>query len=535
MEFDLAALPGDPALCHEIIRAIVGDLQTEKKTNEKLRLQIEQLRRHRFGQRSERFDPSQNVLGFAHVEVDQAKTPEAAPDSTPPDWTDGTDEPAVKAKGAHGRGKPPKNLPRARIVYDLPKAKTESCAECGLPMKAFGEETTTQLGYIPASVYVRELVRPKYCCSDPTCTSKPIIAELPPQPVDRCSADAGMLAHVVLSKFGDHQPLYRLRDILKRHGIKIAESTLGDWCEQVARVFGPLYETLKQAVLASRVLQTDDTPVVVREPDEKGTHKGRLWAYLGDRTARFVFYDYSPDWRGEHPQSILRGFRGKLVSDMYAGYCGICGTGKATACGCNAHARRYFDKLKSSSPVIRATALSYYQRLYRIEREAADLDDAARRDRRQERAKPICDEFQLWLERQSGLADPSGPVAEAIGYALKHWAALTHYLDDGAIPIDNNACERRLREVGTGRRNWMTIGSDEGGQRAAVLYSVVQSAKMHGLDPFKYLQDVLERLPTHPADRLAELLPDRWKPLPADQKPQILWLTADEIAKLALE
>lgn len=533
MELDLAVLPDDPALCHEIINALAGELKGKDKLVEKLRLQIEQLCRHRFGQRSEHFNPSQNVLGFAWVEVDQSTTPEATPLATPGDWTDGTDEPAVKAKGAHGRSKLPKNLPRARVVYDPPKEKTESCAECGLPMKKFGEEITTLLGFIPASAYIKELVRPKLCCSDPTCSSKPIIAAMPPRAVPKGSADAGMLAHVVLSKFGDHLPLYRLRDILKRHGITIAESTLGDWCEQVAKLFGPLYETLKKAVLASQVLQTDDTPIAVREPGEKETHKGHLWAYLGDRTARFVFYDYSPDWKGEHPQHILRDFKNKLVSDMYPGYCEVCGPGKATACGCNAHARRYFDKVKSTAPAICATALSYYQKLYRIEKEAADLDDDARRELRQKKAKPIWDEYKLWLERQRGLVDPSGGVADAIKYAQKHWVALTHYLDDGAVPIDNNACERRLREIGTGRRNWIALGSDEGGHRAAVLYSIVQSAKMHGLDPFKYLQDLLERLPTHPEGQLAELLPDRWKPVPADQKIQIVWLSADEIAKLA--
>ena len=532
MEFDLAALPDDPALCHEIIGALVGELKGRDKQLEKLRFQIEQLRRHRFGQRSEHFDPSQNVLGFAHVEVDQATTPDVSPTVTPADWTDGTDEPPVKAKGAHGRSKPPKGLPRARIIIDLPKEQTESCATCGLPMKGFGHEKTTQLGFIPASVYVKELVRPKYCCSDPTCLSKPVIAELPPQPVEKGSADAGMLAHVVLSKFGDHQPLYRLRDILKRHGITISESTLGDWCEQVAKVLGPLYAILKSAVLASAILQTDDTPVIVREPGEEGTHKGHLWAYLGDRTARYVLYDFSRDWKGEHPQRILADFRGKLVSDMYAGYCEVCGPGKATACACNAHARRYFDKLKSGAPLIRATALSYYQRIYRVEKDAVGLEDGARRELRQAKAKPVWDEFLAWLERQQASVEPSSPAADAIAYTLKHRLALQRYLEDGAVPIDNNACERRLREIGTGRRNWIALGSDEGGNRAAVLYTIVQSAKMHGIDPFKYLEDILERLPTHPADQLAELLPDRWKPVPADQKPRILWLSAAEIAKL---
>jgi transposase len=312
--------------------------------------------------------------------------------------------------------------------------------------------------------------------------------------------------------------LHRQAGILQRHGVRLSPSTLGDWVREGAALLEPVMHEMKRAILGSHVIQSDDTPVPVLDRGRDHTRQGRLWVYRGDDAHAYTIYEYTPDRAGKHPRGFLEEFRGYLQADAYAGYDALYKpdplTGKARIIeiGCWAHCRRGFFDAQTSDQLRSLIALSFIKLLYRVEEEARGLDPPARRELRQEKAKPWLGEFKVWLEAQRGEVLPKSPFGEATHYALAQWAALQRYLDDGRLEIDNNGAERALRGVAVGRNNWSFAGSDAGGERAAVIYSVVESARRHGLDPFAYLRDLLDRLPTHPQTRMAELLPDRWKP-----------------------
>jgi transposase len=380
---------------------------------------------------------------------------------------------------------------------------------CGAGLVKIGEETSEQLDYKPASLFVIEHVRFKYACQ--ACDGNVVTTAMPAQPIDKGRPGPGLLAQVITAKFTDHLPLNRQAEIFARYGVELSRQTLCDWVGAGAGLLEPIYRDLVASVLSGKVIHTDDTPVPVVDRDRRATREGHLWVYVGDQTPADLVYDYTPNRTRAGPAAFLADFRGYLQADAYAGYDALYATGRVVEVGCWAHARRYFWDAKGADAGRALLALGFIRELYGVETEGRALGADRRRALRQDRAQPVLERFKQWLDAQADVVLPKSPIGEAVTYARKQWTALTRYVDDGALAIDNNVSERALRKVCVGRANWLFCGSDEGGRRAAILYSIVATCKEHGLDPWKYLRDVLGRVPTHPDHRRAELLPRNWK------------------------
>lgn len=562
---DPANLPDDPALLKAMLAESLAALRASRQEGERLRERLDQLLRRLYGPRSERLNPDQPLL-FDEPAAEGEMTPPPPPDPG---------EPAKPRRKGHGRQQLPRHLPRDRRVYELSEAERR-CHGCGQARVVIGQEVSEQLDYEPASLMVIEHVRLTYAC--PCCekqrqvagsaTSAPpaipttaldnpapslegntaattlipesaeaavrttpaaakqaavstfTTAPRPPAPIARGLAGPGLLAHVIVSKFCDHLPLYRCERMLARFGVKLARSTLCDWLAQCAALLRPLWELLRAQVLRSRVIQTDDTPVRVQAQATAAAHQGRLWVQVGDADHPGLVYHYSPNREGQWPQQFLKGYAGFLQGDAYTGYDALFTTGMVVEVGCWAHARRKFYEAQNTDPANALYALAVIRQLYAAEREAAAQADTQELSRaefealrlrlRQEESVPLLKSFGEWLEKQAALALPKSPLGEAVGYARNQWAALQVYTTAGFLEIDNNAAERALRAVAIGRKNYLFFGSDVGGDTAAVLYTFTQTCQALGVEPWRYLRDVLERLPNHPPERLAELLPDEW-------------------------
>ena len=364
-----------------------------------------------------------------------------------------------------------------------------------------------------------------------------ITAPRPPSPITRGLAGPGLLAHLIVSKFCDHLPIYRCERILARSGVGLARSTLCDWLAQSAALLRPLWELLRVRVLHSHVIQTDDTPVRVQAQAGVAAHQGRLWVQVGDAGHPGLVYRYSPNWEGQWPQRFLGGYAGFLQGDAYSGYDALFITGAVVEVGCWAHARRKFFEAQKTDPEGALYALGVIRQLYAVERAAAEQAskqelsraefEALRLRLRQEKSVPLLKSFGEWLDQQAESALPKSPSGEAVGYARNQWAALQVYTTAGFLEIDNNAAERALRAVAIGRKNYLFFGSDVGGETAAVLYTFTQTCQSSGIEPWRYLRDVLERLPSHPSERLAELLPDLWA---QDQRAATVADSSDNVA-----
>jgi hypothetical protein len=347
-----------------------------------------------------------------------------------------------------------------------------------------------------------------------------ITAPRPAQGVARCLAAPGLLAHVIVSKFADHLPLYRLEQMFARHGVALARQTLCDWLARSAELLTPLCQLMIQQVLQSRVVQTDDTPVPVQDDTRDGTRTGRVWLYHGDGEHPYLVYQYSPNREQQWPLAVLKDYAGFVQADAYGGYDQLFASGRIEEVACWAHARRKFFDAQKTDPERALYVLGAIRQLYAVEKRARqeqarlDLPRAAyetlRQRWRQEQSVPVLTTLCHWLRGQQGQVLPKSPIGEAISYARNQWDALLRYTTHGFLEIDNNAAERALRPIAVGRKNYLFFGSDVGGATAAVLYSLVQTCKHLGIEPWRYLRDVLERMPTHPPERLEELLPDRW-------------------------
>lgn len=503
MAGDLAALPQHPDDLRQYCLQLLATLHEKDHVIDTLSHQLELFRRYLYGRRSEKLDPGQLLLEFASW----AKTMNEAPAPTAPDTTPAP-APASPPRRGHGRTPLPALLPRRRIEHTLPDAEC-TCRTCGEALVKIGEETSEQLDYTPASLFVIEHVRLKYACA--ACEGNVVTSAMPAQPIDKGRPGAGLLAQVITAKFTDHLPLNRQTDIFARHGVELSRQTLCDWVGAGAELLVPLYRDLTASVLSSKVIHTDDTPVPVLDRDGRATREGRLWVYVSDHTPADLVYDYTPTHSRAGPAAFLGDFRGSLQADAYAGYDALYATGRVVEVGCWAHARRYFWDAKGADAARALWALGVIRELYGVERDARALAPDARRALRQERARPVLERFKLWLDEHADIVLPKSPVGEAVSYARNQWTALTRYVDDGALAIDNNVSERALRKVVVGRANWLFCGNDEGGRRAAILYTIVATCKEHGVDPWAYLSDVLARIPTHPDHRRAELLPRNWK------------------------
>lgn len=379
-------------------------------------------------------------------------------------------------------------------------------------MKRIGEDVAEKLDYTPGSFTVERHVRGKWACSK--CETL-IQAPVPAHVIDKGIPTAGLLAQVLVSKYADHAPLYRQEPMFGRAGLAIPRSTLGAWVGVCGVRLAPLAEALREAILGRAVLHADETPVQMLKPGNGKTHRAYLWTYGTTQhdALRAVVYDFAEGRGGRHAKDFLAEWRGTLVCDDYAGYKALFESGVVTEAGCMAHARRRFHELWTNhKSTLAEEALQWFGALYDVERLAADLDVDGRRRLRELRSRPIADTLHEWLTLHRQRATDGTAMAKAIDYSLKRWAALTRFLSDGAVPIDNNWIENRIRPIAIGRSNWLFAGSLRGGQRAAAVMSLIQSAKLNGHDPYVYLRDVLERLPTQPNSRIGELLPHHWVP-----------------------
>jgi transposase len=454
--------------------------------------ELARLRRWRFGKRSEKVTSGTDGA--------EGSVPAGAEAPAPP-------KPRRKAR-PHGRQRLPEHLPRHRVLHEIPEAE-RTCPGCQQPMTVIGEEIAEQLDIVPATLRVLQHVRPKLACRH--CQDRVVVAPPPPQAVEKCLASPGLLAHVVTSKYADHLPLNRLAGILSRQGVALTRSTLGGWIGAAAGALAPLHELMKQDVLASSYLRADDTPVRYLDPPRDRTSTGHLWTYLGDRAHPHVVYDFSSDWSSTWPLRFLQPFTGYLQADAYKGWDAVHARNPLVVeVGCMAHARRYWFEAKDTDPVRAMKAIAFVRQLYDIEDETRGMPPEGRKHLREVKAAPVLAELRSWLDAQAGSFLPKSPIGQAFTYTNNQWSALVRYLEHGVLEIDNNGAERALRPVAVGRLNWMFAGNEEGGRKAAVLYSFVQSCKRNGIDPLRYFTDVLVRLPTHPRRDLARLLPSAW-------------------------
>jgi transposase len=504
MEIDRHHLPADPAVLQRIVVGLLETLDAKERLLRQVQHLLERLLRWRYGPKRERVDENQLFLlaaGLVHSGQDLAPAPEPpAPEAAVA---------AAKRKG-HGRQALPKSLPRQRVVYQL-QDEQRRCPECQGELQPIGEEVSERLEYVPASFQVIEEACRKYACAK-GCTV--VTAEKPAAPIEKGLPGPGLLAQVAVSKYGDHLPLYRQEEIYQRQGVELSRQTMSDWMRQAASLASPLVDLMKQQVLASKAVQTDDTPVPVWDPELPRTRTGRIWTYVGDPEHPYTVYDYTPTRSRDGPEAFLEKFRGFLQADAYAGYDQLYADSERgiVEVACWAHARRKFYAAQSSD-VMRATVmLAYVRLLYDVEREARDrkLSDEDRRALRQAQSKPVLEDIQAYLEAQRPQVLPKSPEGQAIAYTLSNWEALVRYCENGDLEIDNNGAERSLRGVAVGRKNWLFFGSDNGGRTGALLNSLIATCKRLRIDPFAYLRDVFARISAHPNNRLEELLPDRW-------------------------
>jgi transposase len=461
-----------------------------------LNKQLAWYKRYVFGRRSEKLDPSQLIL----FEDDKADT-EDSPQET------SVDDPKKHNSNHKGRRPLPTDLPRERIEHHPPKEQ-QVCSECGHHKEIIGEEITEQLDYVPASFVVRQHVRYKYACKH--CQEGVCIADLPAFPIEKGRPGCGLLAHVLTSKYADHLPLHRMEGIFARHGVDIQRSTLCGWVGASAELLYPVVKELHRQILESAKIHTDDTPVPVQVQGLKKTRKGYLWVYIGE--GNNVVFDYTSTHCREGPIAFLGDYDGFVQADAYQGYDKLFAKGKCTEVGCWAHARRKFFDAKESDPSRAYQMLAWIRELYDAEHQAKEeeLDPVGIVKLRQQSSKPILEKIHFHLEGWSKQVLPKSPMGKAVTYASGQWIALNRYVAHSILSIDNNLAERVLRMVVIGRKNWLFAGSDNGGKRAAIIYSLVASCKLCGIDPFVYLRDVLDRVSTHPASRIGELTPSHW-------------------------
>jgi transposase len=537
---------------------VLATLHQRERDNEALRHRVDQLLRRLYGPRNERFNPDQLLLFAELTETANEVTANA---SAGPTEAAAATQPRRRCR-PHGRRHLPDHLPRQTVHHTLAEA-ARLCPGCGQLRQDIGVDKSEQLDYRPAALQVIEHLVHKYACphcsrpqpapplpgqdQEPATMPSPelpaeasessaapalpptasvgatprsasvIAAAKPPQPIAKGLPGPGLLAHLIVSKYVDHLPLYRLERIYQRQGLFLPRSTLCDWLAACAQLLRPLYDLLSAAILTSRALHTDDTPIKLQNPTTHTLSTARLWIYLGDAAHPYNVFDFTVTRQRDGPQQFLATYAGYLHADAFSGYdclylpAALPGTTGIREVACNAHARRKFYEARTSDALRAHQALGYYRQLYALERPAVAFAEAQRLQMRQELSVPILEQFHTWLKAQRAEVLPKSPMGQAIGYALNNWSALIRYTEAGFLTIDNNVAEREMKRIAIGRKNWLFVGSERGGQTAAVLFSFTSTCQRLHVEPWAYLQDVLTRLPTTPPAQLADLLPDRWQ------------------------
>ena len=465
------------------------------------------LKRWKFGRSREQLDSTQASLLDEAIDADIAAIEEELEHLAPASIIDAAPRQQPR------RAALPPELPRVEMHHE-PDSTSCTTPGCGCTLKRIGEDVSEKLDYTPGVFTVERHIRGKWACAKcQTLTQAPVAAQI----IDKGIPTAGLLAQVLVAKYADHLPLYRQEGIFARAGVAIPRSTLGAWVGMCGVQLQPLVDALKKEILNHPVLHADETPVQMLKPGTKKTHRAYLWAYAPGafENMKAVVYDFCESRAGEHARVFLGQWKGSLVCDDFAGYKQSFTLG-VTEAGCMAHARRKFFELHASNQSQIATqALQSISALYDVEREVKPLSIDERLHIRQARSKPLADALYQWMVLHRRQITDGTATARALDYSLKRWGALTRFVDDGQLPIDNNWAENQIRPIAIGRKNWLFAGSLRAGQRAAAVMSLTQSARLNGHDPYAYLKDVLQRLPTHKNHLIAELLPHRWQPLQA--------------------
>jgi len=519
---------------HETVIASQHDtIEKQLKKLDSLQRQVARLLRRQYGPQKERIDPNQLTLFTVEEleqlvrELEQGKVDSVSTDdgsasdtSDAPAADSSTDDPLKpkpkpKRKG-HGRRPIPDSIPREPVIHALPDEE-RICPCCGKLRKEIGSEVSEQLEFVPAQLKVIQHHRIKYACDE--CEENVVIAPKPPQPIAKGLPGPGLLAYITLSKYGDYLPLYRLEDILSRCDIILRRSTLCDWVASVADLLKPLYNVMCNRVRRSHVIHTDDTGIKMLEPGQ--CRNCKFWTYVGDEANPFVVYEFSLTREGKNPTRFLEGFQGYLQADAFSGYDKLLSKGTIIEVACMAHCRRYWWEAIGTDSRRAHEAISYIARLYELEThfENSLLTGDALRDARQQHAIPILHAFETWLKKEHASVLPKSLIGQAFTYTLNQWQALCRYTEDGALDIDNNIAERMVKLPAIGRKNWLFVGSQSGGDRAAILLSIIASAKLCKVEPWAWLNAVLKELPIRmaavkanpdkPPD-VSDLLPDAW-------------------------
>jgi transposase len=504
MDINLAALPDDVETLQKLVRSLATErasLSEAKAEIERLHFIIKQLQRSQFGRRNERLDDGQLQLGFEDLNADLARTEARLPPGK-----------AGTSKAQSERPSLPAHLPREDVRFDV---ECQACPCCGGALHLIGETLSEMLDHVPARLRVIRICRPRYGCR--TCGTIHQ-APAPERPIAKGLASPALLAHVLVSKYCDHLPLYRQSQIFARQGVEIDRSTLANWVGGACWWLEPLQARLAEHVFASKKLFADDTPIPVLDPGRGRTKTGRLWVYARDDRPwngpdpPAAVYLYSPDRKAERPVSHLAKFKGIVQVDGYPGFEQL-GTDIRLA-ACWAHARRkFYDVHQATGSPIADEALRHIAGLYAIETAIRGQTAIARQSARQVRSLPLVRTIKLWLEAQLTHIPPRSSLAEAIRYALNRWEALCVFLEDGRIELDTNTVERAIRPVTLGRKNHLFAGSDGGAHRWATVCSLITTAKLNDVEPYAYLEDVLQRMSNgYPVSRLDDLLPWKWRP-----------------------
>ncbi|EYD76786.1 Mobile element protein [Rubellimicrobium mesophilum DSM 19309] len=493
------ALPHDP----EDLRAFAARLLAEVKAQailiEKLRHQLAGHRAHRFGASSETAEQLQLALETSEIASAAMAARLRLPD--------------VEEKDKPTRRPIPEHIPRQEV--ELTPAG-DCCAGCGGTLRRLGEDVTEELEYVPGRFIVNRIVRPRLACSG---CERFTQAPLPSRPIERGRPGPGLLAHVLVSKYADHLPLYRQSQIFDRDGLDLDRSTLADWVGKSTALLEPLAEAIGRHVRAGKAIFADDTPVAMLAPGTGKTQTARLWIYgrderpWGGEAPPASWYRFSIDRKGQHPRDHLSGYAGWMHADGYAGFEDLYRAGAIREAACLAHVRRKFvDVHRAQGSPIAEEAIRRIAQLYAVEAEARGSPPDRRIAIRQARARPIFEDLETWLAAQLPAISGKSPLATAIRYALVRMMRLRPYLEHGILEIDNNAAERGMRAIALGRKNYLFVGSEAGGKSAAIAYTLIETAKLNNVDPQAWLADTLARLPDHKITRVEELLPWSWRP-----------------------